>query len=120
PSTGQRPAAATPCRASSPASPGQSSRLWSCSLLSVGGWISYAPILPPAGRMGQRGLLSAVFGKETRSFLHPAAPTVATESTISTVSRYPPKPTKSTVSTKSRFHGTPRKARNQRFQRNHD
>ena len=32
--------------------------------------ISYAPILPPAGRMGQRGLLSAVFGKETRSFLH--------------------------------------------------
>ena len=70
--------------------------------------------------MGQRGLLSAVFGKETRSFLHPAPPTVATESTISTVStvsRYPPKPT---ISTKSRFHGTPRKARNQRFQRNHD
>ena len=32
--------------------------------------ISYAPILPPAGRMGQRGLLSAVFEKETRSFLH--------------------------------------------------
>src|SRR5699024_9437287 len=38
----------------------------------------------------------------------------------STVSRYPPKTTKATVSTKSRFHGTPRKARNQRFQRNHD
>ena len=81
---------------------------------------SYAPILPPAGRMGQRGLLSAVFGKETRSFLHPAAPTIATESTISTISRYPPKTTKSTVSTKSRFHGTHRKPRNQRFQRNHD
>ena len=32
--------------------------------------ISYASILPPAGRMGQRGLLSAVFGKETRSFLY--------------------------------------------------
>ena len=42
PSTGQRPAAATPCRASSPASPGQSSRLWSCSLLSVGGWMGCA------------------------------------------------------------------------------
>ena len=82
--------------------------------------ISYAPILPPAGRMGQRGLLSAVFGKETRSFLHPAPPTVATESTISTVSRYPPKTTKPTISTKSRFHGTPRKARFQRNQRNHD
>ena len=52
--------------------------------------------------MGQRGLLSAVFGKETRSFLHLATPTVATEST------------------KSRFHGIPRNPRNQRFQRNHD
>ena len=31
---------------------------------------SYVSILPPAGRMGQRGLLSAVFGKETHSFLH--------------------------------------------------
>ena len=70
--------------------------------------------------MGQRGLLSAVFGKETRSFLHSAAPTIATESTISTVSRYPPKTTKPTISTKSRFHGTPRKARFQRNQRNHD
>ncbi len=81
---------------------------------------SYASILPPAGRMGQRGLLSAVFGKETHSFLHPAPPTIATESTISTVSRYPPKTTKPTISTKSRFHGTPRKARFQRNQRNHD
>ena len=52
--------------------------------------------------MGQRGLLSAVFGKETRSFLHPAPPTIAT------------------ISTKSRFHGAPRKARFQRNQRNHD
>src|SRR5699024_5463511 len=30
---------------------------------------SCVSILPPAGRMGQRGLLSAVFAKETRSFL---------------------------------------------------
>src|SRR5699024_7820868 len=50
----------------------------------------------------------------------PANATDPTESTISTISRYPPKPTKPTVSTKSRFHGTLRKARNQRFQRNHD
>ena len=50
----------------------------------------------------------------------PANATDPTESTVSTVSRYPPKPTKPTVSTKSRFHGTPRKARFQRNQRNHD
>ena len=50
----------------------------------------------------------------------PANATDPTESTISTVSRYPPKTTKPTVSTKSRFHDTLRKARNQRFQRNHD
>ena len=54
PSTGQRPAAATPCRASSPASPGQSSRLWSCGLLScrsVGGWVALSVTLrlPVAG-----------------------------------------------------------------------
>ena len=51
---------------------------------------------------------------------YPPKTTKPTVSTISTVSRYPPKPTKPTISTKSRFHGTPRKARNQRFQRNHD
>ena len=63
--------------------------------------------------------------KGTRLFLCPqeripANATDPTESTISTVSRYPPKPTKPTISTKSRFHGTLRNPRNQRFQRNHD
>src|SRR5699024_8581555 len=60
PSTGQRPAAATPCRASSPASPGQSSRLWSCGLLScrsVGGWValSVTPRLAVAGAPAKAG-----------------------------------------------------------------
>ena len=50
----------------------------------------------------------------------PANATNPTESTISTVSRYPPKPTKPTISTKSRFHGPPTESRKQRFQRNHD
>ena len=50
----------------------------------------------------------------------PANATVPTKSTVSTVSRYPPKPTKATISTKSRFHGTLRKPRFQRNQRNHD
>ena len=63
--------------------------------------------------------------KGTRLFLCPQEripvnATDPTESTISTVSRYPPKTTKPTVSTKSRFHDTPRKARFQRNQRNHD
>ena len=63
--------------------------------------------------------------KGTRLFLCPQEripvnATDPTKSTISTVSRCPPKPTKPTVSTKSRFHDTPRKARFQRNQRNHD
>ena len=63
--------------------------------------------------------------KGTRLFLLPpgacpANATDPTESTKSTVSRYPPKTTKPTKSTKSRFHGPLRKPRNQRNQRNHD
>ena len=63
--------------------------------------------------------------KGTRLFLCPqeripANATEPTKSTISTVSRYPPKTTISTKSTKSRFHDTPRKPRFQRNQRNHD
>ena len=75
---------------------------------------------PPVGELSAK-LTERATGRRSvirSAYPHPA--TFPTESTISTVSRYPTKPTKPTISTKSRFHGTPRKARNQRNQRNHD
>ena len=75
---------------------------------------------PPVGELSAK-LTERATGRRSvirSAYPHPA--TFPTKSTISTVSRYPPKPTKSTVSTKSRFHGPLRKPRNQRNQRNHD
>ena len=75
---------------------------------------------PPVGELSAK-LTERATGRRSvirSAYPHPA--TFPTESTISTVSRYPPKPTKATVSTKSRFHGPPTESRKQRFQRFHD
>ena len=75
---------------------------------------------PPVGELSAK-LTERATGRRSvirSAYPHPA--TFPTESTVSTISRYPPKPTKPTISTKSRFHDTPRKARFQRNQRNHD